>query len=411
MWEQFIGGQLIHEETYLELSKKGIGDHLIIVIEKELGFCNYYKLNTEYRCNIDGKSKNSKEVIAPVWIKVVEIISTTHPDKDVCFTGMIKVEKISPPKKIPLKEFYPDGFESFIKDWAGHEKDPETGKYGYWENPNAKWDWYQLGGRWSGMFKMKKIILINDAPLSRNIFGFTPSETENLIRLYQNNPDKFNDTVSKYGNKSESIKEGIKSIVDEHDYIDGVKAKSGYGVRESEEGHADQALLKNIDFNAMIKEAEEKASWKYNVVKKVFGGGVPKIGISWDTFLDSEDYKEWDIDKKRKAYHGQEALIALSKIKENPQFSTLSKEEKDLISWLDLSGYQEDHDTYVKKAGESAFSTFAVIKDGEWYEKGNMGWWGFVSDEKEKGKWDYEFYKLVKELPEETLLSVYDCHI
>lgn len=29
--------------------------------------------------------------------------------------------------------------------------DNETGLHGYWENPNAKWDWYQIGGRWNGM--------------------------------------------------------------------------------------------------------------------------------------------------------------------------------------------------------------------------------------------------------------------
>lgn len=52
------------------------------------------------------------------------------------------------------KDFYPD-FESFMADWAGYSKDPETGKYGYWENPNAKWDWYQVGGRYSGMLKLK----------------------------------------------------------------------------------------------------------------------------------------------------------------------------------------------------------------------------------------------------------------
>ena len=33
------------------------------------------------------------------------------------------------------------------------ELDPETGKYGYWENPNAKWDWWVIGGRWRGQVR------------------------------------------------------------------------------------------------------------------------------------------------------------------------------------------------------------------------------------------------------------------
>lgn len=33
------------------------------------------------------------------------------------------------------------------------EVDEATGKRGYWQNPNAKWDWYEMGGRFRGMLK------------------------------------------------------------------------------------------------------------------------------------------------------------------------------------------------------------------------------------------------------------------
>ena len=55
--------------------------------------------------------------------------------------------------------------------------------------------------------------------------------------------------------------------------------------------------------------------------------------------------------------------------------------------------------------------TFAVVKDGEWYERGEMGWWGIVSDEKDTEVWNNQFNKLLNDLPEDTLLSMYDCHI
>jgi len=29
------------------------------------------------------------------------------------------------------------------------------GVYGYWSNPNAKWDWWTVGGRWSKLLKLK----------------------------------------------------------------------------------------------------------------------------------------------------------------------------------------------------------------------------------------------------------------
>lgn len=46
------------------------------------------------------------------------------------------------------KEHYPT-FESLAEDWYGYRKD-EEGVYGYTHNPNAKWDWYAIGNRWSG---------------------------------------------------------------------------------------------------------------------------------------------------------------------------------------------------------------------------------------------------------------------
>lgn len=55
--------------------------------------------------------------------------------------------------------------------------------------------------------------------------------------------------------------------------------------------------------------------------------------------------------------------------------------------------------------------TFAVVKDGEWYERGSMGWWGMVSDEKDEAEWESQFKKLLDGLPDDTMISIYDCHI
>jgi len=40
-----------------------------------------------------------------------------------------------------------------------------------------------------------------------------------------------------------------------------------------------------------------------------------------------------------------------------------------------------------------------------------MGWWGGVSDEIDGYDWCAEFARLVEGLPEDTLLTVVDCHI
>ena len=50
-------------------------------------------------------------------------------------------------------------------------------------------------------------------------------------------------------------------------------------------------------------------------------------------------------------------------------------------------------------------------KDGVWYEKGEMGWFGMVSDEKEQSDWNIQVAGMIELLDDETLISIYDCHI
>lgn len=61
-------------------------------------------------------------------------------------TGSHKVPDHLEQREIPYKETFAT-FDDFMREWCDEEKDPVTGKYGYWENPNAKWDWWIIGGR------------------------------------------------------------------------------------------------------------------------------------------------------------------------------------------------------------------------------------------------------------------------
>ena len=57
-------------------------------------------------------------------------------------------------KNIKFKELY-ETLDLFCEEWHSATVDEKTSKYGYWENPKAKWDWYSIGGRWEGFFNMK----------------------------------------------------------------------------------------------------------------------------------------------------------------------------------------------------------------------------------------------------------------
>lgn len=66
---------------------------------------------------------------------------------------------------------------------------------------------------------------------------------------------------------------------------------------------------------------------------------------------------------------------------------------------------------YIYNSQLSTISTFAIIKDGVWYEQGKMGWFGMSLDNKDKKEWDEDVKAIIDSLPEDTLLSVFDCHI
>ena len=49
---------------------------------------------------------------------------------------------------VPKKELYPD-YDEYLTEWCGYHDDPERG-IGSWENPQGRYDYYRIGGRWSG---------------------------------------------------------------------------------------------------------------------------------------------------------------------------------------------------------------------------------------------------------------------
>ena len=190
----------------------------------------------------------------------------------------------------------------WIREWFGYVYNSELQSWGYYHNPNAKWDWYSIGGRWSGFFILK----------------------------------------------------------------DGAKGKLGipgiYGRNEENEAsnRADQAMKGDIDWEAMRKNEIE-------IAKKI-----------WQKFLDD-------------------------KTKENIM-------DPRMVSFLYGISPDDTFESFIKKRDKFP-STFAVLKDGKWYEKGKMGWWGITTNEKPEDQWNTEFQKLIEDLPDDTLLTIVDCHI
>jgi hypothetical protein len=259
-------------------------------------------------------------------------------------------------------------------------------------NPNKKWDWYKLGGRWTGFFKLKPVKLIGNSQVHDAFMGFTAGEMENFVDMYKTNKAKFAKVCAKYATCSAALYKKVselatnQSILPPHDI-----GSPGLMTSSAPEGYADAAMKKYIDFEFMRNEAAEKAAALYDKAMQLFGHLPPNR--TW------EDVRESGIpiDEARNLYNSQARVVAC--------------QGHDDFAWDGPDEFLMPREQYLQAARKRAISTFAVIKDGKWYEKGEMGWWGAVSDEKDQEVWNMEFNKLLDSVSDDTMLSVYDCHI
>ncbi len=227
------------------------------------------------------------------------------------------------------KGLTPEEIEEDIIDYNGFKK-KEDGNWYRHTNPNSQWDWWVVGGRWSGFFKLK--------------------------------PGRG-----------------------------GKVGRSGFfGTPPAEEGYVDVVKKKDIDFEGMLKEAEEKAAKSYDEVWEVIKD--TPIAESWASVRERFD----NIDDARKFYHAQERVIVAS--------------EK-LKPWIELDEYQVDRDVYIQREKNRTFSTYAIVKDSKWYAKGKMGWWAISSDEVDQNEWNQKVMELIESVDDETLFTLVDCHI
>jgi hypothetical protein len=233
--------------------------------------------------------------------------------------------------EVPFKQLYTT-FESYMKNWCGEEPD-ENGRYGYYYNPNAKWDWYSMGGRWSGFFKLK---------------------------------------------------DGVKSIVGRPGIFNNDPKEYGEGVR------ADQAKKGDIDFTGMRKQYVDKQMAQYDKFHKVLNGRELPI---WNNIF--EKYGKEKINEARDEYW------------KNP----VIKDLQDAEFHFDVEEFLVSREEYERISFHTAVTTYALLMNGTWYEKGQMGWWGMASNEKSQDNWNMEFSNLIDSLSDDTILTVVDCHI
>ena len=186
-------------------------------------------------------------------------------------------------------------------------------------NPNKKWDWWEVGGRWSGFL------------LQRG------------------------------------------------------------GMR------VDQCLKGAVDFGSMRNEDGQAAGERWDKAHAALTeAGAPTVWRTWKQ-CHTEDHKD-DADKAREAYYAQPSVVAIKKAFSDQLF-------------LSADQFQVSREQYVEAARNSALATYALVKDGQWFAKGCMGWFGMSDDKLTQDEWYTKVNELLDSLPDDTLLTVVDCHI
>jgi len=262
--------------TVLVVGGKDIDNQLAPFQENNMGDCPqaYLEFQVEhYKKDFKGEVAR---LLSEMKKNVKEQITSLKKEDLAIYSKLAKAKKYS----------------EFLKKNGGYASD-SNGNLGYLSNPNSKWDWWVMGGRWSGFFKMKK------------------------------------------GKKGVLGEPGVGNNTPQYD--------------------CDQAEKGDIDFKFMENDPKE----------------IENLMKHWETTLSGKSFYKPEYYKIR---YG-------------------------------------DIDNYL--CIETKFSTHAVLRNGEWFENGAIGWFGTTGAKpEEENRWSLEFFdRFIKDLPNDTLLTIVDYHI
>lgn len=173
---------------------------------------------------------------------------------------------------------------------------------------------------------------------------------------------------------------------------DGEVGEPGIMTEPAKPGYADIARLKDIDIERARNEAAREANEYFEIWKRIVERhGRPE---SWSSISGSGI----SVEKARELYNAQPAIEAARKARLG-------------FMKCPVERFGFDQAAHAASAADHALVPFAFVKNGKWFERGEMGWFGCVSNETDKATWEAFFHKTLRELGPDTLLTLVDCHI
>lgn len=318
-------------------------------------------IEDEYVVHVDKTEEVTEWLAAQVWYGQKKSDGAWDYERD----EERARQNLTDPKQGTRSEYFAAAglsADNEVAEYHGYEM--RDGKWTRYTNPNAQWDWWVVGGRWSGMLRAKP-----GAECGKGEPGLMGSQYD------------------------------------------------AEGVDQCRVGDLDLAAMLEIS-RKNIEEGRREAFAKAVENQKKH----PSADAAW--LLGADGFERWDMLSVQMA-EAIEHLRAVWKQKgAGKSFSDFIDAEKaegcprattvrlgGSVGYNDMFGVK--HGKTMQQAIDAAkpFGTFAVLLDGKWYERGDMGWWGCVSNKKDEAVWDAEFNKLLTSLPPEKVITIVDCHI
>lgn len=335
----------------------------------------------------DEKVKSENSLFAEVTnVEIVKQEFSTAQNMNKILEARITLQKTDKTWRVPIQEHFLS-FDEYATKYGGYKKDPDLDRYGYWENPNRKWDWWVIGGRWSGLLPVrdKEAGLYGDPCLMKlGQILHDQGDKDGFMSVLQ--PEKAQEVVEENINLLYEDKQvDICRIRDldmeklERQGIDGIESL-WIDIQRSRD------LLEKLLSDVELSEEESKYLRDYIGPFGDVTMNLMSIGLI--NTKDEEFSKKENEDKEEYTLRRNKSLLKI--------LQGITKES--LI---------ENH------SWNFGFSTFAVLNEHGWHAAGEMGWFGIDDsnvDSRQVFKRGYVDHFLKSADPDSWAVIV-DCHI
>jgi hypothetical protein len=177
--------------------------------------------------------------------------------------------------EMPLVELYLT-FDEYLKGYVGHDgPDPKTGRYGYWENPNARWDCWTVGGRYTSILRPDYDPRADPANYEQCWLCGGTGDRPGWV-FYEDGERLFKDDWARECQGCNGCQGAGKML------------KSAYDWKQVE---WDSPLVRDVDFARLREGVEARARGRWATLRELVGDEFLQVGELfapiWDAILEA----------------------------------------------------------------------------------------------------------------------------